>query len=117
MQASNWIIRLSTGVIVVRSYTRAAAIKRAIQEEWIRVGGKLLFDRMGCVGKMHVAFKSCEPRTWWDSQEGYEVDFDDTEVGGCSCGFRAHTTDELAEHHQQHEDDDWAKEVIEEKHT
>ena len=76
--ASNWIVRLSTGCIVVRAWSRAAAIKRAIQEEFIRVGGKMLFDRMGLIGKMHVAFESCAPRTWWDAQEGYDIDFDDT---------------------------------------
>lgn len=79
--ASNWIVRLSTGVIVVRAWTRQAAIKRAIQEEFIRVGGKVLFDRMGVIGKMHVAFESCEPRTWWDAEQGYEIDFDDTDDG------------------------------------
>jgi hypothetical protein len=76
--ASNWIVRLSTGCIVVRAWTRAAAIKRAIQEECIRVGGLVLFDRMSAIGKMHVEFESCEPRTWWDAEQGYEIDFDDT---------------------------------------
>ena len=82
---SNWIVRLSTGCIVVRAWTRAAAIKRAIQEEFIRIGGLVLFDRMSAIGKMHVSFERCEPRTWWDAEEGYEIDFDDTlESGGSS---------------------------------
>ena len=83
--ASNWIVRLSTGTIVVRAWSRSAAIKRAIQEEFIRVGGKALFDRMGVAYRFHVGFESCEPRTSWDQQEGYEIDFDDTVEGGSSC--------------------------------
>lgn len=71
-----WIVYLSTGVIVVRSHTRAAAIKRAIQEEFIRVGGKLLFDRMGLIGRRDVVFYECRRLTWFDEEMGHVVDFD-----------------------------------------
>jgi len=76
--ARNWMVYLSTGVIVVRAWTRPAAIKRAIQEEFIRVGGKVLLDRMGVIGKMHVAFERCQLRTWWEALQGHVIDFDDT---------------------------------------
>ena len=37
----------------------------------------------------------------------------DTSAGGCSCGFRAETTEELAAHQQQHDDDDYFEAMIE----
>lgn len=70
-----WMVYLSTGVIPVRARTRSAAIKRAIQEEWIRVGGLVLFDRMGKIGELLVRFESCRQMDWFDQEQGHVVQF------------------------------------------
>lgn len=78
---ATWMVTLSTGVIVVKAARRCLAIKRAIQEEFIRLGHKFLVEKKWPANRLHVRFEGIRLYTWFDREMGYGIDFDDTMEG------------------------------------